>query len=171
MPPKITEAGKDDCERVAKLATKTFIDNFGYLYRPENLARHLADKCSTKYFVASLAAGDTLLMLHLDDTLIGYAKVGHVGLPVKPVERKSAQEIHRVYVEKEHQGKGFGKAMMIHILSLPRIATASTVFLGVWEENLRAQQLYKQYAFEPVGRYLYQVGDQHDREIIMARCK
>ena len=74
-----------------------------------------------------------------------------------------------MYVDKEYQGRGLGKALMLHILSLPRIATASMVYLGVWEENIRAQSLYRQYGFEPVGKYLYQVGDQYDREIIMAR--
>jgi ribosomal protein S18 acetylase RimI-like enzyme len=92
-----------------------------------------------------------------------------VALPVKPPLHKGAQEIHRVYVEKSFQGRGLGKALMLHILSLPRVTTAPVVYLGVWEENLKAQSLYRQYGFSPVGHYLYAVGDQHDKEMIMAR--
>ncbi len=47
--------------------------------------------------------------------------------------------------------------------------TSNIVYLGVWEENLKAQALYKQFGFAPSGRYLYQVGDQFDKEIIMSR--
>ena len=164
-----TEATKADCKKVAKLATKTFVDAFGHLYNEGNRDQHIIDKFSPEYFEQSLDAGDTVLMMHVDGQFIGYAKVGHLSLPVKPPIAKGAQEIYRVYIDKPFQGKGFGKALMLHILSLPRISTASMVYLGVWEENLKAQSLYTQYGFLPVGRYLYQVGDQFDREIIMGR--
>jgi ribosomal protein S18 acetylase RimI-like enzyme len=166
-----TEATHDDCKAIAKLAAKTFVDAFGHLYKPENLLQHLLQKFSAEFFTHALESGNTILMLKNADTLIGYAQVGHLALPVKPPVPKGAQEIHRVYIEKSFQGRGLGKALMLHILSLPRITTASCVYLGVWEENLRAQALYTQYGFEPVGRYLYQVGDQSDREIIMARTR
>jgi ribosomal protein S18 acetylase RimI-like enzyme len=166
-----TEATKDDCATIAALAAKTFSDTFGHLYRPENLAAHLAEKFSAEYFVQALEEGNTLLMLKDKDALIGYAKVGKVELPVKGKIPNGAQEIHRVYIDKSQQGKGLGKALMLHILSLPRITTAPVVYLGVWEENRRAQALYEQYGFGPVGNYLYHVGDQTDREIIMARVR
>ena len=167
----VTEATIDDCEAVAKLATQTFVDTFGHLYTDANRERHISEKFSPAYFVKSLESGDTLLMLHDADTLVGYAKIGHLELPVQPPIPKGAQEIHRVYIDKVYHGRGLGKAMMRYILSLPRIAAASRVYLGVWEENLKAQSLYTQFGFEPVGRYLYQVGDQFDREIIMARVR
>ena len=163
------EATKADCDAIADIAAKTFVDTFGHLYTEANRDQHIVEKFSAAYFAQSLDAGDTLLMLKDGATLIGYAKVGHVGLPVKPPIPNGAEEIHRVYIDKAHQGKGIGKAVMLHILSLPRITTAPIVYLGVWEENMKAQALYKQYGFEPVDRYLYQVGDQFDKEIIMAR--
>ena len=166
-----TEATHEDCEAVAALATQTFIDTFGHLYSDANRAAHVAEKFSPDYFAKALEAGNTILMLHDADTLIGYAKVGHVELPVKPPIPKGAQEIHRVYIDKAFQGRGLGKALMLHILSLPRIATASMVYLGVWEENIRAQSLYTQYGFVPHGHYLYAVGDQYDKEMIMARAR
>lgn len=166
-----SEATREDCAAVATLAAKTFSDTFGHLYRPENLAEHLKEKFSPEYFEQCLASGDTILMLRDGAQLIGYAKVGTVALPLKTPYSRGAQEIHRVYIDKPYQGRGFGKALMLHILSLPRITTAPEVFLGVWEENVTAQALYRQYGFKPVGKYLYQVGDQFDREIIMARVR
>lgn len=164
-----TEATKDDCAKVAALAAKTFRETFGHLYTEANREQHVRDKFSVEYFEKSLDAGDTILMLHDNGQLIGYGKVGHVELPVKPPIPQGAQEIHRVYIDKPFQGRGLGKALMLHILSLPRISTAPMVYLGVWEENLKAQALYTQYGFLPVGRYLYQVVDQFDKEIIMGR--
>lgn len=166
-----TEATLKDCEVLAALATQTFIDTFGHLYTDANRAAHIAEKFSPDYFAKALESGDTLVMAYSADQLIGYAKIGNLELPVKPPIPKAAQEIHRVYIDKAFHGRGLGKALMRHILALPRIALASTVYLGVWEENLKAQALYTQYGFQAVGRYLYQVGDQFDREIIMARVR
>lgn len=166
-----TEATINDCKAVSLLAAQTFNDTFGHLYRPENLLQHLLHKFSPDYFAQALQNGDTIVMLKEYERLIGYALVGHLALPVKPPIPRGAQEIHRVYIDREFQRRGLGKAMMLHILSLPRITTASTVYLGVWEENIRAQHLYTQYGFLPVDKYLYHVGDESDHEIIMARVR
>lgn len=171
MPHEIAEATSADCEALAQFAAKAFNETFGHLYRPENLLQHLLHKFSAEFFVRALAEGDTLLMMKEGERIIAYAKVGHVDLPVKPPIPKGAQEIHRVYVDGEFQRQGLGKALMIHILSLPRVENAPVVYLGVWEENVKAQGLYTLYGFEAVGKYLYAVGDQYDQEIIMARKK
>lgn len=171
MQHNIIEATAADCEALAAVAGRMFNETFGHLYRPENLFQHLLQKFGAEFFRSALAQGDTLLMIKDGERIIAYAKVGHLGLPVKPPIPKGAQEIHRVYVDKEYQRSGFGKALMIHILNLPRITTAPVVYLGVWEENVKAQALYTQYGFQPVGKYLYQVGDQYDQEIIMARVR
>lgn len=169
--PIIREATHADCATLAAFAAQTFTESFGHLYTPENLQSHLAKHYQPGYLENALAEGSTLLMMYLEDVLIGYGKVGRVVLPVKPSIPPGAQEIHRVYVAQQYQGKGYGKQLMLHILSLPRVQTAPAVYLGVWEENLRAQALYKQYNFEIVGRYLYHVGTQSDRELIMVRKK
>lgn len=167
----LRDATPNECEAVAEFAAKTFTETFGHLYRPDNLLKHLFEKFSAGFFAEALAKGDSIILQEEAGKMVGYAKIGHLSLPVKPPIPKGAQEIQRVYIDPAFQGKGFGKALMLHILSLPRITTAPAVYLGVWEENLRAQQLYTQYGFEPVGRYLYHVGDQSDREIIMARVR
>jgi ribosomal protein S18 acetylase RimI-like enzyme len=171
MPHEIRDATPEDCAEVARLAARTFADTFGHLYQPHNLLHHVMSKCSEDYFREHLERGDSLLLLHLDGVLTGYAKVGHVDLPVKPPLPSGAQELHRLYVIKEQQGKGLGKALMVALMNLPRLQVAPAIYLGVWEENHRAQALYHQWGFNAVGKYLYQVGDQYDQEIIMARMR
>jgi len=165
----IIQANSEDCEALAPFAARMFTHTFGHLYRPENLADHLARAYSAATFREALAAGDTILLMKSGDAILGYAKVGHVALPVAPPPPAGAVEIHRVYIDDAHHGKGLGKQLMLHVLSLPQVQLAPIVYLGVWEENLRAQALYAQYGFTQVGRYLYQVGDQFDRELILAR--
>ena len=163
-------ATEKDCEAVGDIATRTFIETYGELYRPENLAQHVIKTCSAEYFRAALKAGDNIILLHDAGKLIGYGKVGQMRLPYKDAP-KGSQEIHRVYVEKAQQGRGFGKKLMFELMALPRITTAPASYLSVYEKNLIAQGLYAHYGFAPVGRYMYQVGDQYDPEIIMGRVR
>ncbi len=166
----ITHATRADCAAIAELSARTFSETFGHLYKPEDLASHLASHSSVAFFEQALARGDTLVMLKVEDKLVGYSKLGHVDVPVD-TPPKGSVEIHRVYLDKAYQNRGLGKAMMKHILALPQVATAPAIYIGVWEENLRAQALYHHYGFKPIGHYLYYVGAHADREIIMARTR
>ena len=165
----ITPATLDGCEAVSALATKTFVENFGHLYTADNLSQHLEKTCSAAHFREGLEAGDTILLGHLDGQLIGYAKLGRVKLPLTTPAPRGAVELRRLYVDKAYQGRGFGKALMLAIFALPLVHAAPAIYLGVWENNLQAQGLYAHYGFKPVGHYLYAVGTQHDREVIMLR--
>lgn len=168
---RIIQANTEDCETLAPLAERMFTATFGHLYRPENLRAHLAQAYSASSFRACLAAGDTIILMKSGDILMGYGQVGQVALPAPPPVPPGAIEIHRVYIDSAHHGKGYGKQLMQHLLSLPHVAQAPILYLGVWEENRRAQALYKQFGFTQVGRYLYQVVDQFDQELILARTR
>jgi ribosomal protein S18 acetylase RimI-like enzyme len=162
-------ATEADYETLAGFAAKTFTATFGHLYTPENLQRHLSDYCCPGYFREAVEAGEDVVLVKDGDTLIGYGKAGRVVLPIDSPIPEDAIEIHRVYIDAPYQGRGLGRQLMDHLLALPKLAAAPMIYLGVWEENLAAQALYASYGFTQVGRYLYQVGSQFDREIILAR--
>lgn len=168
--PVITRAGYGDCAALGDLAARTFTDTFGYLYSTENLASHLASHCSEAYFRKTLDTGEAVLVAHIDGVPVAYSKFGRVGLPVEspPV---GAIEITRLYLDKSAQGQGLGRALMEYMLALPQVAAAPIVYLGVWENNLRAQRLYQRCGFVPIGEYLYYVGTHADREFIYARTR
>lgn len=47
--------------------------------------------------------------------------------------------------------------------------THEPLYIGVWSENFGAQRLYARYGFQPVGEYLFPVGQHRDREFILKR--
>lgn len=161
------QATTGDAPALAELAAETFIETFGHLYKEEDLRAHLAEKCSAEFFRQSMKNGDDIMIVEDKGKLAGYCKMGDIGLPVA-YPPKSAQEIHRIYVRKPYQQQGLGQQLLDRALKSPRLAEASVVYLGVWEENDTAKQFYYRNGFMPVGRYLYYVGKQADREIILA---
>ncbi|MEJ0010843.1 MAG: GNAT family N-acetyltransferase [Alphaproteobacteria bacterium] len=157
-----------DADTLAALARETFTDTFGHLYSEGDLSAHLAEKCSPQFFRDALDAGDDITLVEDGGQPVGYSKVGGLGLPVAyPIE--NAQEIHRIYVRRSHHHQGLGQQLLDRAFASERLKRASVVYLGVWEENDRAKQFYYRNGFMPVGRYLYPVGQQLDRELILAQ--
>jgi len=50
-------------------------------------------------------------------------------------------------------GKGYGSAMMEHVLSQLQQAKYASVILWVFADNNRARKFYEQHGFEPTGQY------------------
>lgn len=166
---RFRDATLRDTAMLAELGYDTFFETFGHLYAAEDLRAHLNAQCSEDFFHAALTSGDHIILAEDNGHAVGYCKIGRIGMPVAypPAE---AQEIHRIYVRKAYQGQGLGQELLERALQTKRLREAPVVYLGVWEENLPAQQLYYRHGFMPVGRYLYNVGKHVDREIILAHA-
>lgn len=167
---RFRDATPADASLLASFSASTFNETFGHLYKDDDLSSHLQEKCSVEAFNASFEHGDNVILAYDGDELIGYCKIGEVGLPV-PHPPGGAQEIHRIYVRRKYHGSGLGQELLRRALETKRLKEASLVYLGVWEENARAKQFYYKNGFMPVGRYFYPVGSQVDNEMILARVQ
>ena len=165
---KFREATKADAPELAAFARQMFIETFGHAYRQQDLESHLAEKYHPKEFERSIEAGDEIILAHDGQELVGYCKLGEVGLPM-PHAPKEAKEIHRLYIHKKYHGGGLGQELFRRAMESNQLKSAPIVYLGVWEENARAQRFYFKNDFMPVGRYLYPVGQHLDNEMILAR--
>jgi diamine N-acetyltransferase len=159
------KANLEDVFELANLARKTFIETFGHLYSVENLEAHLNKTCSQKYFTNELQYGTRINIARCNNEMIGYIKFGIIGLPVQHLPNDT--EIHRLYISSSFQNKGIGKKFMEMALQEPPLANSPNLYLGVWENNHIAQVFYSKYGFTPFGEYIYNVGSQADKEIIM----
>lgn len=160
-------AGIQHAEALQDIAYVTFSETFAHLYTPENLQHHLDTYFSAHFFEREMAKGSTIYIARTDERIIGYVKFGQVDIPI--AHDDADIEIHRLYVRSLYQGKGVSQKLMSMVLQNDHVQLAPRVFLGVWENNIKAQRFYSKYHFSPVGEYLYYVGTHADREIIMQR--
>ena len=78
-----------------------------------------------------------------------------------------AFEIHRIYLLKPYQGKGYGKILFDFALSEARARAFDWAWLGVWEENFKAQDFYFSYGFEKFSQHEYITGDTVDTDWLL----
>lgn len=158
------EAG--DADALAAFARDRFVETFGHLYPPGDLADFIAEKHDPALVRADVEAGETHYHLAFDgDEIVGYNKIG--GAFDLPVEREArAIELHRLYVHTRVKGQGVAQALMNEALAYARAEGAPAMYLSVWENNFRAQAFYKRYGFEHIGEHGFMVGKTRDRDFI-----
>ncbi|MES1156323.1 MAG: GNAT family N-acetyltransferase [Alphaproteobacteria bacterium] len=160
------DAEAADARALTTFTRDTFVETFGHLYPPEDLASFLAEKHDADIVRAEIAGGEARWRLACDgDEIVGYSKLG--GAFDLPVEReRGAIELHRLYVHARVKGAGVAQALMDEVLSWARAQGAPALYLSVWENNFRAQAFYKSYGFGHVGEHGFMVGRTRDRDFI-----
>jgi ribosomal protein S18 acetylase RimI-like enzyme len=159
------DATTDDAEALAAFARASFIDTFGHLYPPQDLADFLAASHTPALYVGY--ARDPSLHLRVatqGGAIVGYSKTGDVELEVE--DATQSRELHRLYVDASVKGAGVAKTLMDELLAWTRAQGAAALYLGVWENNHRAQAFYKRYGFEHIGEHDFMVGQTRDRDFI-----
>jgi GNAT superfamily N-acetyltransferase len=83
------------------------------------------------------------------------------------VPAQGSIELWRFYVDAPWQGRGVAGALMQAAKDRGRRRGASTMWLGVWERNARAQAFYRKHGFGRVGRKVFVVGGDPQTDDVM----
>ena len=159
------DASLDDSPAIDALFRQGFIDTFGHLYDPRDLAAFFT-KFSQEAWRGELADPDYAFRLAEDEgVLAGFAKISSVTLPVEP--EGPAAVLRQLYLLRRWQGSGIAQALMEWVLAEARRRGAESLYLTVFTDNHRARRFYARHGFEAVGRYEFMVGGHADEDIIM----
>lgn len=157
-------ATPDDAALVAELFERAFVETFGHLYRPEDLAAFLAT-VGAEAFRAEIADPSFRFLLAFDGgEAAGFCKLGPPSLPVEP--SGPALELRQLYLLQRWHGRGIAQALMDWALGEARAAGAKTLYLTVYTGNHRARAFYRRYGFTYVAPYAFMVGAQADEDEI-----
>ena len=158
-------ANAADAELLASFAARTFVDTFGRLYPPEDLQAYLLASYGAEIQREELSDATMRYWLALiGETIVGYAMAGPCEIKVKHGEADC--ELYRLYVDRDVRGKGVADALMKNVVDWTKAGGAEALWLSVWENNQRAQNFYRRYAFEHVGEHKFMVGRVADRDFI-----
>jgi diamine N-acetyltransferase len=169
----IRRAGPEDAETLAELGRatflETFVEGFGIPYPPQDLEAFMAHSYSAGYNAPRLVDPEQAVWFgEADGRPVAYAGAGPAKLP-HPDIRPGDGELQALYVAREAQGSGLGRALMETALEWLERDGPRTLWIGVWSENFRAQRFYARYGFEKAGEYDFSVGRWRDREFILRR--
>ena len=156
---RIDDATAADAALLAELGARTFHESFAADNDPEDMRRHLESQFSPAIQLAEIGnpALDTLIMRDADGRAAAFAQV-RSGKVTNGVPATGSIELWRFYVDKAWHGRGVAHALMEAAKARGRRRGATTMWLGVWERNARAQAFYRKHGFEKVGNHVFVVG-------------
>ncbi len=167
--PVIRRADPSDAETLADIGRRTFIETFGHLYPPADLAAFLEEAHDPRRWARELANPAIAAWLVTDDgAAVGYAKAGPCALP-HPEVTPACGELKTFYLLQSRQNGGLGGRLFGEAMAWLEADGPRDLWIGVWSENLGAQRFYARHGFARAGEYGFRVGATVDREFILRR--
>ncbi|MCZ4079648.1 GNAT family N-acetyltransferase [Rhodococcus sp. H36-A4] len=108
-----------------------------------------------------------------DDSIVGYAMLVS-GPPSDPDIARAltfapTMEISKMYVLPDHHGSEVAAALMAESLARATLSGCGGIWLGVNQQNLRAQRFYSKQGFEIVGTKTFVLGSEIHDDFVMER--
>lgn len=162
-----------DAEDIARIGGSVFFSTFGHSIPAADMATYLEQDFSTAAVSATLNNPliTTIVAVAPDGAMAGYAQLREgTTEPCLTQRDMPTVELQRLYVSAEWMGKRIGPKLMQRAEEIGRSELGrKTMWLGVWEENYRAQKVYEKLGYTKVGDHDFVLGECVQTDWIMLK--
>jgi ribosomal protein S18 acetylase RimI-like enzyme len=168
----VAAATTADLTELSDVAAQTFPLACPASVSPDNVAAFIDENLSEQKFADYLADPDRLVLAARDDgRMVGYAMLIR-GVPddddvQRAVTLRPAIELSKMYVLPDNHGAGVSAALMNAALDGTRKLQAQVLWLGVNQQNRRAQRFYGKHGFTISGTKTFRLGDAIENDYVM----
>ncbi|KAA5533546.1 GNAT family N-acetyltransferase [Taibaiella lutea] len=163
----IKSVTRDDIDQLQQISRQTFYETFSVENTEEDMKQYLEEDLSKDRLTAEFNNRDAAFYFAmLNGKVIGYLKL-NTGASQTELQDDNGLEIERIYVLKEFHGKKVGQLLYEKALQVARKKNADYVWLGVWENNLRAISFYKKNGFVAFDKHIFRLGNDEQTDIMM----
>jgi ribosomal protein S18 acetylase RimI-like enzyme len=165
---RLRRARPEDATSLATLAESTFRAAFAADNNPGDMDTYCATAFSPAIQWAQIAdASIDTLVVEADGALVAYAQLR----PGPPADQILSDpiELWRFYVMPALHGSGLAQQLMAAAFEAARARGAVTMWLGVWERNVRARAFYRKHGFTDAGSHTFLLGSDRQTDLIMIR--
>jgi ribosomal protein S18 acetylase RimI-like enzyme len=170
-------AGLEDLDDLIRLGRQTFIETYkGVGNRPPGLEETYgretfnSDKLTPLLKTLHDPKRPTFLLGNIDGVPAGFAKI-EFGFPPECVPNRNSAHFSQVYILKEFQGHGLGLRFFEKRRALAMNQGFSGLWLGVWDQNIKAIAFHKKMGFRVVGSIAWKFKHEHidyeDNDLVM----
>jgi ribosomal protein S18 acetylase RimI-like enzyme len=170
----VTTAAPADLPELADVAAKTFPLACPPSVTPENIVAFVDENLSEDRFREYLADPDRVVLVAREDSrIVGYIMLIR-GVPddddvQRAVTLRPAIELSKMYVLPDSHGAGVSADLMTAALTRATQLDVKCVWLGVNQENQRAQRFYAKHGFVVNGTKTFRLGAGIENDYVMVR--
>ena len=169
----VRRAGEHDLDALARLAAQTFPLACPPGSTAQDQQEFIAAVLSVERFAEYLDDPSRDVLVAEDGGLVGYTMLV-AGEPADDDVRAALHlrptvELSKCYVHPDHHGAGIAHALMTASLEAARERGAQGMWLGVNQQNARAQAFYVRSGFAIVGTKHFTVGARIEDDYVLER--
>ena len=171
----VSAATEAELTELADVAAQTFPLACPPTVTADNIAAFLAANLSAERFAAYLDDPDrAVFVAKRDGRILGYAMLIR-GVPNDPdvqraVTARPAVELSKIYVLPDSHGGTASAPLIDAAVGYARDTGAACVWLGVNQENERAQRFYAKHDFMVSGTKTFRLGAGVEHDYVMVRA-
>lgn len=167
----IRDAVAEDVDYIANLGAHVFNTTFGHSVPAHEMQAYLDEFYSATAIGSDVGNPDknTIVATTPDNVIVGFALLtrGTSEPCIEHVENKV--ELQRIYVHTDYHGLGIGRVLAGRIEDMAREQGFKHIWLGVWEENLKAQRVYEKLGYVLAGDHDFAIGEVVQTDHIMIK--
>jgi len=167
-----------DALAVSSLISRVWSKHFAYSVTPADLADFLETKLSPKQIELDIQSESMRFLLatstaseadaSTDEAVMGVAQLV-LGTTEPCLTLPKPVELQRLYVDDAYHGTGVAKGLVDGVGELARKEGFESLWLGVWEDNVRGMKFYGKMGFETKGEHTFLVGESVRRDWVMEK--
>jgi ribosomal protein S18 acetylase RimI-like enzyme len=156
---EIRRANALDAKLIRVLGAVTFFEAYFEQDDAHDLANYIHESFDLEKIRAEIADKNAaFFIIYLENHAVGYAKLRE-NSNVECIKTENSIELQRIYVVERVFGTGIGAHLLKYCFETAKARGFETLWLGVWEENERAQKFYAKHGFKRVGELEFPYGE------------
>ncbi|HEY8877406.1 MAG TPA: GNAT family N-acetyltransferase [Roseateles sp.] len=160
MLPTIRHATPEDAPLLASFAAQAFTDTYREISDAQEIADYVAEHFQPEVMAGVIAdPHGSVLLAWVDRQLAGYAVLKSEPAP-DCVTGPAPLKLWRLYLGEGFIGRGLGARLMNEVHAEAWRRGARTLWLGVYDRNVRAVAFYERFGFAKVGGQEFLFGGQ-----------
>lgn len=165
----IRKVSAEELEVLQGIGRETFYETFAKDNSEDEMQKYLDESFSTEKISQELNTPDSRFFIAWEeDNPVGYLKV-NAGKAQTELQDDASMEIERIYVKSSHHGKKVGQLLYDKALEIALEEKKQYLWLGVWEENLRAVNFYKKNGFVTFDKHIFRLGSEEQTDLMMRK--
>lgn len=158
-----------DLRQLREISEQTYRDTFALYNSKEDMDAYISSAFSVDTLRDSLENNASRYYLAKDNGItIGYIKLNFASAQTD-IHDDMSIELERIYILREHQGKGYGNILLKKAIQEAHAFGKSYIWLGVWEKNMRAIRFYEQNGFYRFGEHVFIMGNDSQTDYLMKK--
>jgi ribosomal protein S18 acetylase RimI-like enzyme len=165
----IKKAFLEDLETLQNVGRETFYETFAQYNSEDEMQKYLDKSFASEKLTKELNTIDSHFFIAWEnENPIGYLKVNS-GKAQTELQNETSLEIERIYVKSEYHGKKVGQILYDKALEIAVQEKKKYLWLGVWEENIRAVNFYKKNGFVEFDKHIFKLGNEEQTDLMMRK--